>query len=657
MNKPNNIQERIKLLMEYDTSKTYSENKELINEISIPPALQAWILKAIDSMLKILRVKKGPEALKQIKDKLVKPFKFKYQNPETLVNSLKGGDKIRYEGLLKEIKVLETKIAAQRTISKTSVSNVDIDSLLEYKKDLYIIFFEQMQKEFKKIKSIATRFNDNSLTIITNQIKSARDIKDLEMVFNSHKNGVISEYANIEPNLFFHYLFEITTGRITPASWGGILISYLITDRNLGVKPYTKERTIKTICGSYAEGCNVSNKYDKIIEVIAKTGNSKAKLFILSAIIYGLFKNKNKSELYRSINKCDFCKLAAKFPLETLELDSDENKYKYYIEAMLKYYKTQNKDAYDIIKYGFNYNKDGFTIDTKAFNQFKFNNNLNNVFKAYQTAESTVNNKKIIIENDNLLLNENYIKIAFNFLWKWFKLGINPVNYVVWVWKHKGILSLIGLIVKISIIDTNMARWLLRSLLRLPASQIELTIRIRSICETNLCLNNTPPKKEMVDFANLINNGGKFEQTVYGLVLADASKAESKYFTTSDICKLNKLTKNRFSTNFDIFVKQYGGRKAESLKSLFDYNLDILKTGVNVPNYPSSNNPLAYIGFAVKKILSIKDTASLMTKNFLGFTLIDEEDFIIKWQNNCLGLDNTPNTPNTNDINYINEPI
>ena len=133
MNKPNNIQDRIKLLMEYDTSKTYSENKELINEINIPPALQAWIARAVDYMLKLLRVKKSPEALKQIKDKLVKPFKFKYQNPETLVNSLKGSNKIRYEELLNEIKVLETKIDAQRKISKTTVNNIDIDSLLKYK--------------------------------------------------------------------------------------------------------------------------------------------------------------------------------------------------------------------------------------------------------------------------------------------------------------------------------------------------------------------------------------------------------------------------------------------------------------------------------------------------------------------------------------------
>ena len=150
MNKPNNIQDRIKLLMEYDTSKTYSENKELINEVNIPPALQAWIARAVDYMLKLLRVKKSPKALKEIKDKLVKPFNFKYQNPENLAKSLKGSNKIRYEELLNEIKVLETKIDAQRKISKTTVNNIDIDSLLKYKKELYIMFFEQMQNEFKK---------------------------------------------------------------------------------------------------------------------------------------------------------------------------------------------------------------------------------------------------------------------------------------------------------------------------------------------------------------------------------------------------------------------------------------------------------------------------------------------------------------------------
>lgn len=660
MNKPNNLQDRIKLLMEYDTSKTYSENKELINEIKIPLAWQTWILEALEKMLKILRVKKGPEALKQIKDKLVKPFKFKYQNPETLVNSLKGGDKIKYEELLKEIKVLETKIATQRTISKTSVSNVDIDSLLEYKKDLYIIFFEQMQKDFKKIKSIATRFNDNSLTIISNQIKSATKIKDLEEVFNLNKNGVISEYANIEPNLFFHYLFEITTGRITPATWIGYAITYVISDYNLGSKPYTKEETIKTICGDDARTCNNTNKINKILGVLAESGNSKAKLFILSAVIYGLFKNKNKSEFYRSITKCDFCKLAAKFPLETIELDSDENKYKAYIEAMLKYYKTQNKDAYDIIKYGFNYNKDGFTIDTKAFNQLKFNANLKNVFKASESAvntnESTVKNKKIITENGNSILNENAAaKGVINFLWGWFKKGINPINYIKWVWKNKGLSAFIALVVKVSVVDTNMARWLLRSFLRLPTSNIKLTVRIRAICETNLCLNNTPAKKEMDGFAKLINNGGEFEKTVYGLVLADVSKENTNYFTKSDICKLNELTKNRFSRNFDIFVKQYGGRSADSLKSLFDYNFDVLKNprnfNVSVPELPSGNNPLSYIGFAYRKIIAFKDTGVLMGKNFLGFTLKNQEEFILKWQNNCLGASDSTTPNNSNNTN------
>ena len=81
-------------------------------------------------------------------------------------------------------------------------------------------------------------------------------------------------------------------------------------------------------------------------------------------------------------------------------------------------------------------------------------------------------------ENDNLLLNENFAKIA-NFLWTWFKKGINPLNYVIWVWKNKGLSAFIALVVKISIIDTNMARWLLRSFLRLPTSNIVLTVRIQ----------------------------------------------------------------------------------------------------------------------------------------------------------------------------------
>lgn len=660
MNKPNNIQDRIKLLMEYDTSKTYSENKELINEVNIPPALQAWIARAVDYMLKLLRVKKSPEALKQIKDKLVKPFKFKYQNPETLVNSLKGSNKIRYEELLKEIKGLEAKIASQRTISKTSVSDVDIDSLLNYKKDLYIMFFEQMQNEFKKNKKMALLFPDSDLTTIINDINSATNKIDLENKFILNKNSVISEYATIEPNLFFEYLFEITTGRITPATWIGYGIAYVISDYNLGSKPYTKEETIKTICGDDARTCNNTNKINKILGVLAESGNSKAKLFILSAIIYGLFKNKNKSEFYRSITKCDFCKLAAKFPLETIELNSDENKYKAYIEAMLKYYKTQNKDAYDIIKYGFNYNKDGFTIDTKAFNQFKFNANLKNVFKASEnsvnTYESTVKNKKIITENGNSFLNENTAaKGVINFLWGWFKKGVNPINYVKWVWKNKGLSAFIALVVKVSVVDTNMARWLLRSLLRLPTSNIKLTVRIRAICETNLCLNNTPAKKEMDGFAKLINNGGEFEKTVYGLVLADFSKVNSNYFTKSDICKLNELTKNRFSRNFDIFVKQYGGRSADSLKSLFDYNLDVLKNprnfNVSVPELPSGNNPLSYIGFAYRKIIAFKDTGVLMGKNFLGFTLKNQEEFIQKWQNNCLGASDSTTPNNSNNTN------
>ena len=660
MNKPNNLQDRIKLLMEYDTSKTYSENKELINEIKIPLAWQTWILDSLEKMLKILRVQKGPEALKQLKDKLVKPFKFKYQNPENLAKSLKGNNKIRYEELLNEIKVLETKIDAQRKISKTTVNNIDIDSLLKYKKELYIMFFEQMQNEFKKNKKMALLFPDSDLTTITNNINSATNKIDLENKFILNKNSVVSEYAKIEPNLFFEYLFEITTGRITPATWIGYAIAYVISDYNLGSKPYTKEETIKTICGDDARTCNNTNKINKILGVLAESGNSKAKLFILSAVIYGLFKNKNKSEFYRSITKCDFCKLAAKFPLETIELDSDENKYKAYIEAMLKYYKTQNKDAYDIIKYGFNYNKDGFTIDTKAFNQLKFNANLKNVFKASESAantnESTVKNKKIITENGNSILNENAAaKGVINVLWGWFKKGINPINYIKWVWKNKGLSAFIALLVKVSVVDTNMARWLLRSFLRLPTSNIKLTVRIRAICETNLCLNNTPAKKEMDGFAKLINNGGEFEKTVYGLVLADFSKTNSNYFTKSDICKLNELTKNRFSRNFDIFVKQYGGRSADSLKSLFDYNFDVLKNprnfNVSVPELPSGNNPLSYIGFAYRKIIAFKDTGVLMGKNFLGFTLKNQEEFIQKWQNNCLGASDSTTPNNSNNTN------
>jgi hypothetical protein len=309
MNKPNNIQDRIKLLMEYDTSKTYSENKELINEISIPSAWKTWIVKAADYILKILRVKKGPEALKQIKDKLIKPFKFKYENPEKLVNSIKGENKIRYKELLDDIKSLETKIENQQknnvvSVNPASFNAIDINNLLNYKKDLYTIYFEEMQKEFKKNKDMALLFTDNSLNILNNNIKSTRNITDLDNLFISYRDGFFREYENIKPNLFFQYLFEITTGRITPATWIGYGIAYIISDYNLGSKPYTKEETIKTICGDYARTCKNPNKINQILEALAKSANSKAKLFILSAVIYGLFKKVQK--VYRRKKEINF---------------------------------------------------------------------------------------------------------------------------------------------------------------------------------------------------------------------------------------------------------------------------------------------------------------------------------------------------------------
>lgn len=643
MNKPNNIQDRIKLLMEYDTSKTYSENKELINEATMP----AWLIRAVDYILNVYKVKRGPEALNQIKNKFITNFNKKYANPKNIVNLLKGEDKRKYVDILKEIEILEPKVIK----SKTNKPNpVDIDNLLEYRKQLYIIYFTQIQKEFKKYANVADLFDDTDLNNLINSINGERVIKDLDDLFITERHRINNLYNNIQPTVFWHYVFEFTTKGLTTAYWTNQAISLLRHDINIGANPYTKEETIKTICGDTAKTCTPT-MFNKMSEVLTKSANSKAKLFILSAIIYGLFKNRNNSQFYKNITKCDFCKLSEKYPLKNLELNRDEDKYKNYIEAMLKYYKSQNKDAYNIIKYGFNYNKDGFTIDTNAFNRNKFTTNLNSVFKAY---ESTYNNKKIIIENDNLLLNENISKIA-NFLWGWFKKGINPLNYVKWVLENKGLTALILLIVKITIIDTNMARWLLRSLLRLPTSNIMLTVRIRAICETNLCLNNTPAKKEMDDFAKLINNGGEFEKTVYGLVLADYSKQNTKYFTKSDICKLNQLTKNRFSTNFDIFVKQYGGRSADSLKSLFDYNYDVLTRantfGVNVPESPSGNNPLSYIDFAYRKVISFKDTAVLMGKNVLGFTLIDKESFIKKWENNCLGASDSTTPNNSNNTN------
>ena len=662
MSKHNDIQDRIKLLMEYDTSKTYSENKELINEglrdwfqTLIGQKMAQKLTQIVDYILKKHNIKKKPQAIQELGDKIVNNFKKRYNDPRNLEKLLDiPEDKIKVNNIKKEI----DRIIKIPRLNRTSN---DADILLNKTKELYSIYFTRMQKEFENYPTLVSNFKKSDLDDLIYDLKLEPNINSLEQLFLERKNHFFNAYSAVDYNLRFYYAFGLSK-LISTATWLYYIVDLYLTEANLNVfSPSTKTEAIKNLCGTKVNRCNTTDyvQYNNIINILKQSANNQVRSFLLKAILYGLFKNKNKSEFYKKITICDFCKLQKIFDFTKLELTSDEIKYKVFIEAMLKSFKNRNIDMYNLIKDGFNYNKNGFTIDTSAFKQSYFVKNVANI--PFPINESL--HKNIIIENSRTLLNEDIKSNILKKMWTAITTKQNWVNLARLITAYRWWGYVAVSLYKLSVVNTTIAKDILRAILRLSNDYIEITNQIQITCTNkHLCKSGLSPKKYIKDLANLIKYGGNEEETVYGLILADFSK-NTKEFTISDICELDRLTNNRFSIGFDNFIKDYGGRKADSLKSLSEFNNYVMSNpskfpkDITIPKWPSDSSPenkiYSYLAWPFRKIFQYINTGGLVAKNSLGFIFIAPDLFTEKWENNCLGASDstTPNnTNNTDDV-------
>lgn len=372
MNKPNNIQDRIKLLMEYDTSKTYSENKELINEATLPP----WASKIIEYLKnRYFNFFETPDVLKKA---FIKNWTENFSTPESVAKLLKKANLLELSSKIDEILVVikDIEVGIEKnldilgnpqgmagetiTTSKNNLSKL-LEDFFEQNKNLLDNYVDGL-KSLKQINTQNTTIIDtddyvirmgiltenykiNNFEITTTQeftkIKKQIDIiyKEFNIEYFAKTNTPLQQKWSLYLTYMaiFRLIGDVT---ILFTIWGGLRRTDTFIRKKDRLKP-----VINTYCRSYGRACAGSSsnfcKYSKIVGENLKQNQ----LILLYTLIYGVL---TKNPILSNTTSQEFCSLLVKYNVSDVEFNKKEKDLKNSILRSLSEYKTTNRYLYEL---------------------------------------------------------------------------------------------------------------------------------------------------------------------------------------------------------------------------------------------------------------------------------------------------------------------
>lgn len=366
MNKPNNIQDRIKLLMEYDTSKTYSENKELVNEATLPP----WASKVVEFIKnRYFKFVKTPDDLKKA---FIQTWTKNYSKPESVAKLLKKAKLPELSSKIDEILVVvkDIEVGIQKNLDIIgNPQNMPNETIITSKNNLSKLvedFFEEngilfanyvqglqtlrqinapnspnirLMDYYDKIDSLQNIYKSNNFQITTTQ-EFTKLKKEISIIFKEFNDEV---FANTTTPLqqkwslyvtamgFLRLLSDFT---LVQTIWSMLMR----TDTPIRKKDRLKP-VINTYCRSYGRACvNSSSNFCKYSKIVGENLEQN-QLILLYTLIYGVL---TKKPILSDTTGQEFCSLLVKYNVKGIEFNKNETYLKNSILRSLHEYKTSN---------------------------------------------------------------------------------------------------------------------------------------------------------------------------------------------------------------------------------------------------------------------------------------------------------------------------
>ena len=366
MNKPNNIQDRIKLLMEYDTSKTYSENKELVNEATLPP----WASKVVEFIKnRYFKFVKTPDDLKKA---FIQTWTKNYSKPESVAKLLKKAKLPELSSKIDEILVVvkDIEVGIQKNLDIIgNPQNMPNETIITSKNNLSKLvedFFEEngilfanyvqglqtlrqinapnspnirLMDYYDKIDSLQNIYKSNNFQITTTQ-EFTKLKKEISIIFKEFNDEV---FANTTTPLqqkwslyvtamgFLRLLSDFT---LVQTIWSMLMR----TDTPIRKKDRLKP-VIDTYCRSYGRACvNSSSNFCKYSKIVGENLEQN-QLILLYTLIYGVL---TKKSILSDTTSQEFCSLLVTYNVKGIEFNKNETFLKNSILRSLHEYKTSN---------------------------------------------------------------------------------------------------------------------------------------------------------------------------------------------------------------------------------------------------------------------------------------------------------------------------
>jgi len=418
--------------MEYDTSKTYSENKELINE-GVP---KAWIT-AISNFAKKRWGKIG-RTKNELKEQFIENWTEHFSTPESVAKSLKDYKlndlSSKIDDKLNEIKNIEDEIKKFITIIANPGGSAN-NSIIEAKQNLKILVKALLEKNqpllvnyhyglkklhqintqgrvtiniqsyLDKLEIIITKYKNSGFNITTDtqlyEIK--QEIKNIYKNFNSDviNNTTIydqkwSLYATIAT--IFNYIADIT------------MLTYVVNTLIKIDNPLIRDSDrlkplVKTYCSSYGNSCaNSSSTFCRYSNMVGENLREN-QLILLYTLIYGVL---TKKSILKNTTSEEFCSLLIKYKISTIDFSvfnefiKKEQKLKNYILRSLYEYNRSNKNLFKLFMNVWVKNKQ-IIIDSSV------TSNLYENAKNFIMSNFTVKESKLIETNFEHALNEQQV--------------------------------------------------------------------------------------------------------------------------------------------------------------------------------------------------------------------------------------------------------
>ena len=706
MKKHNNIQDRIKLLMEYDTSKTYSENKELINE-----GLPTWLKTKGKDFLKFLKNRyfriKMTQA--QWKETFTQLWAQKYSKPSLVVNELNKAKLTDLSSNIKEnladIVIVKNKIL--EIIKLKDAQNVSSESMINYEKQLQNSFDNLVDLEKDLFKAhfdgLTLLGQINQYGIQISNTRFLRDIMNAENKINRQAlNGLeFNKFIKNIENVYKEFNQELTSqATLTQQKWSYLLAlltaTHWISDLqilgwlfknfinmfdvnfkwdyfgiDLDIRTDSRLKFIIPTYCSTRTSCNSSSKICNYIKLIGENlGQNQVTL--LYTLIYGVLTKKPNLSNTKSE---DFCYLLRKYKATILNFDKNEKELRQSILISIDTYRTTNSELLKLFS-------DVWVKDNKININFNVIENFDKQIESFLITRTTQIESKIVNNNFKQKINEQQPKpnqekqpkpnqekqpiqsSAFGAAaagtllqklyslipWSFLKEIKNKAGGKIWGW---------GGIIWFILANVNITEKLLEVL-------VDLLTETKTKAFLNLFNNACGGKQKrrrsnnsLDIYVSLFNDRVYFEELFPSLENKNINMAlwvifgdyvnNTKLFNMGDLCYINAKTNGKFAEDFQKFYNNLPNLTIEQLKSKSVQNVNAVdkiwnKTGETYKN--------AGLGGVFNKILNIyktdKDgrfTEVEVLNDLAGFKKIDINLMVKYYLNNKV---NQPNTNNTN---------